>query len=136
MKSSEKFSDNQEITLESVTKDFDLWRQTKTTHRIPDHLWDKVFLLLKVHGIGLVSNTLKISYSQIEVKRQARRSAQNQSKEPDFVTVNVDAKLGIQSVSANITPVEVTLKNGCIIQCEMTITDLIHVIHGPFDVTN
>ena len=82
MKSSEKFSDNHEITLESVKKDFELWRQTKTTHRIPDHLWDKVFLLsrspwgIKDHGMGLVSNTLKISYSQIEAKRQARKSAE------------------------------------------------------------
>ena len=62
MKSSKKFSDNQEITLESVKKDFELWRQTKTTHRIPEYLWDKVFLLLKYHGMGLVCNTLKISY--------------------------------------------------------------------------
>lgn len=43
MKSSEKFSDNQEILLESVTKDIDLCRQTKASHSIPDHLWDKVF---------------------------------------------------------------------------------------------
>ena len=76
MRSSEKSSDNQEITLESVTKDFELWGQTKTSHRISHHLWGKVFLLLKYHGMGLVSNTLKISYSQIEVKRQA----QNQMK--------------------------------------------------------
>ena len=103
MKSSEKFSDDHEITLESVTKDFELWRQTKTTHRIPDHLWDKVFLLLKDHGIGLVSNTLKISYSQIEVKRQARRSTQNEPKEPGFVTVNLDTKSGMQSVAPNPT---------------------------------
>ena len=136
MKSSEKFSDNQEITLESVTKDFDLWRQTKTTHRIPDHLWDKVFLLLKDHGIGLVSNTLKISYSQIEVKRQARKSVDVQPKEPGFVTVNIDTKSSMQSVAPNLTPVAVTLKNGCILQCEMTITDLIHVIHGAYDVAD
>ena len=58
MKSSEKFSDNHEITLESVKKDFELWRQTKTTHRIPEYLWDKVLLLLKCHGMGLVCNTL------------------------------------------------------------------------------
>jgi len=136
MKLSEKFSDNQEITLESVTKDFDLWRQTKTTHRIPDHLWDKVFLLLKVHGIGLVSNTLKISYSQIEVKRQARKSDETKPKEPGFVTVNIDTKSGMQSVSANLTPVEVTLKNGCIIRCEVTIADLVRVIHGDSDVAD
>ena len=136
MKSSEKFSDNHEITLESVKKDFELWRQTKTSHRIPDHLWDKVFLLLKCHGMGLVCNTLKISYSQIEVKCQARRSAQTQSKEPGFVTVNIDTKSGMQSVSANLTPVEVTLKNGCIIRCEVTITDLVRVIHGDSDVAD
>ena len=89
MKSSEKFSDNQEITLESVKKDFELWRQTKTSYRRPDHLWGKVFLLLKYHGMGLVSNTLKISYSQIEVKRQARKSDETKPKEPGFMTVNV-----------------------------------------------
>ena len=90
MKSSEKFSDNHEITLESVKKDFELWRQTKTTHRIPEYLWNKVFLLLKCHGMGLVCNTLKISYSQIEVKRQARKSDETKPKEPGFVTVNID----------------------------------------------
>ena len=86
--------------------------------------------------MGLVCNTLKISYSQIEVKRQARRSAQTPPKEPAFVTVNIDTKSSMQSVDPNLTPVAVTLKNGCILQCEMTITDLIHVIHGPFDVAN
>ena len=49
------------------------------------------------------------------------------------MTVSIDTKSGMQSVSANLTPVEVTLKNGCIIRCEVTITDLIHVIHGPFN---
>ena len=136
MKSSEKFSDNHEITLESVKKDFELWRQTKTTHRIPEYLWDKVFLLLKCHGMGLVCNTLKISYSQIEVKRQARKSDETKPKEPGFVTVNIDTKSGMQSVSANLTPVEVTLKNGCIIRCEVTITDLVRVIHGASDVAD
>ena len=136
MKSSEKFSDDHEITLESVKKDFELWRQTKTTHRIPEYLWDKVFLLLKCHGMGLVCNTLKISYSQIEVKRQARKSDETKPKEPGFVTVNIDTKSGMQSVSANITPVEVTLKNGCIIRCEVTITDLVRVIHGDSDVAD
>ena len=91
---------------------------------------------MKDHGIGQVSNTLKIGYSQIEVKRQARKSDETKPKEPGFVTVNIDTKSGMQSVSSNMTPVEVTLKNGCILQCEMTITDLIHVIHGPFNVTN
>ena len=90
MKSITECNNNHEITLESVTKDFELWRQTKTSHRIPDHLWDKVFLLLKCHGMGLVSNTLKISYSQIEVKRQARKSDETKPKEPGFVTVNIE----------------------------------------------
>ena len=76
MKSSTECNNDQEITLESVKKDFERWRKTKTSHGIPDHPWDKVFFLLKDHGIGLVSNTLKISYSQIEVKRQARKSAE------------------------------------------------------------
>jgi hypothetical protein len=38
-------SGNNEIKLESVKKDVELWRQTKATHRIPEYLWDKVFLL-------------------------------------------------------------------------------------------
>ena len=136
MKSSTECNNNHEITLESVKKDFELWRQTKTTHRIPEYLWDKVFLLLKCHGMGLVCNTLKISYSQIEVKRQARKSDETKPKEPGFVTVNIDTKSGMQSVSANLTPVEVTLKNGCIIRCEVTITDLVRVIHGDSDVVD
>ena len=52
------------------------------------------------------------------------------------MTVNINTKSGVQSVSVNLTPVEVTLKNGCIVRCEVTRTDLIHVIHGPFNVTN
>ena len=92
--------------------------------------------MLKDHGIGLVSNTLKISYSQIEVKRQARKSDETKPKEPGFVTVSIDTKSGMQSVSANLTPVEVTLKNGCIIRCEVTITDLVRVIHGDSDVAD
>ena len=53
MKSSTECNDNHEIILEGAKKDFELWRQTKTTHRIPEQLWDKMFLLLKDHAMGL-----------------------------------------------------------------------------------
>ena len=38
----------------------------------------------------LVANTLKISYSQIEIKRQARNSAETQPKDSGFTTANID----------------------------------------------
>ena len=47
------------MALESVKKDLELWGQTRASHKIPDHQWNKVFVLLKYHGMGLVSNTLK-----------------------------------------------------------------------------
>jgi hypothetical protein len=34
------------ISIESVHQDFKDWRHNKTTNRIPENLWDKVFLLL------------------------------------------------------------------------------------------
>ena len=61
------------ILLKSVSEDFDLWHQTKTTQIIPEYLWDKVFLLLSNYEMALISKTLKIDHIEIEKEQQARR---------------------------------------------------------------
>ena len=57
------------ITIESVRNDFEDWRNNKTTHKIPGHLWSKVFHLLNNTSMSVVANQLKLSYSQIKAKR-------------------------------------------------------------------
>ena len=57
------------ITIESVRNDFEDWRNNKTTHKIPDYLWGKVFQLLNNTSMSVVANQLKLSYSQIKAKR-------------------------------------------------------------------
>lgn len=63
MKSGTACNNNYKIKVGSVIKDFKLSHQTIITHGIPEYPWNKGFLLLQCHGIELVFNTLKISYS-------------------------------------------------------------------------
>ena len=82
------------ITIESVRQDFKEWRNNKTTHKIPEQLWDKVFQLLKSTHMSIVANQLKLSYSQIKAKRNTlkllSKPDNNVNSVSDFVTVTVD----------------------------------------------
>ena len=81
------------ITIESVRNDFEDWRNNKTTHKIPDYLWGKVFQLLNNTSMSVVANQLKLSYSQINTKRNVLNSTHKTKdsirKTFDFVTITV-----------------------------------------------
>ena len=122
------------ITIESVRNDFEDWRNNKTTHKIPDYLWGKVFHLLNNTSMSVVANQLKLSYSQIKAKGNAlnptHKTKDSIRKTSDFVTITVDP-CEIQDRDRPIVhPVKIILKNGSIIQSELSTDILLHLIHG------
>jgi hypothetical protein len=122
------------ITIESVRQDFKEWRNNKTTHKIPEQLWDKVFQLLKSTHMSIVANQLKLSYSQIKAKRNTRKllsEPQDSVNNPsDFVTVTVDTGDTEVCKVPRVHHIKVILKNGNVIQSEVTTDILYQLIHG------
>ena len=118
------------ITIESVQQDFEQWRNNKTTHKIPEQLWDKVFHLLKNTHMSIVANQLKLSYSQIRAKRNTLKllsEPDNNINNPsDFVTVTVDnpSDTAVCEVP-RVHLLKVVLKNGNVIQSEVS-TDILY----------
>ena len=122
------------ITVESVRNDFADWRNNKTTHKIPDYLWNKVFQLLKNTRMSVVANQLKLSYSQIKAKRNAlkpeHKTKDSIRKTSDFVTITVDPREIQDRQRPIVHPVKIILKNGIIIQSELSTDILLQLIHG------
>ena len=129
------------ITIESVQQDFEQWRNNKTTHKIPEQLWDKVFHLLKNTHMSIVANQLKLSYSQIRAKRNTLKllsEPDNNINNPsDFVTVTVDnpSDTAVCKVP-RVHPLKVVLKNGNVIQSEVSTDILYQLIHGDVHATD
>ena len=122
------------ITVESVRNDFEYWRNNKTTHKIPDYLWGKVFQLLNNTRMSVVANQLKLSYSQIKAKRNAlkpeHKTKDSIRKTSDFVTITVDPREIQDRQRPIVHPVKIILKNGSIIQSELSTDILLQLIHG------
>ena len=122
------------ITIESVRQDFKEWRNNKTTHKIPEQLWDKIFQLLKSTHMSIVANQLKLSYSQIKAKRNTRKllsEPQDSVNNPsDFVTVTVNPGDTEECNVPRVHPIKIVLENGNIIQSDVTTDILYQLIHG------
>ena len=122
------------ITVESVRNDFADWRNNKTTHKIPDYLWNKVFQLLKNTRMSVVANQLKLSYSQIKAKRNAlkpeHKTKDSIRKTSDFVTITVDPREIQDRQRPIVHPVKIILKNGSIIHSELPTDIFLQLIHG------
>jgi hypothetical protein len=123
------------ITIESVRQDFKEWRNNKTTHKIPEQLWDKVFQLLKSTHMSIVANQFKLSYSQIKAKRNTLKLLSepdnNVNNASDFVTVTVDNPGDTEVCKVpRLHPIKVVLKNGNVIQSEVSTDILYQLIHG------
>ena len=102
------------ITIESVRNDFEDCRNNKTTHKIPDYLWCKVFQLLNNSSMSVVANQLKLSYSQIKAKRNelnpTHKTKDSIRKTSDFVTITVDPLETQDSQRPIVHPVKIILK--------------------------
>ena len=122
------------ITVESVRNDFADWRNNKTTHKIPDYLWNKVFQLLKNTRMSVVAKQLKLSYSQIKAKRNAlkpeHKTKDSIRKTSDFVTITVDPREIQDRQRPIVHPVKIILKNGSIIHSELPTDIFLQLIHG------
>ena len=79
-----------DVTLASVNEAINTWRQTrkKSNEKMPDHLWDQVFILLKTdeRSDSKILATLCLTRPQLEAEKQRRQpitsSADSQS---DFI---------------------------------------------------
>jgi len=123
------------ITIESVRQDFKEWRNNKTTHKIPKKLWINVFQLLKSTHMSIVAKQLKLSYSQIKAKRNTLKLLSepdnNVNNVSDFVTVTVDNPGDTEVCKVpRVYPIKVVLKNGNVIQSEVSTDILYQLIHG------
>ena len=128
------------ITIEWVRQDFKEWRNNKTTHKIPEKLWDKVFYLLKKTHMNIVGNQLKPNYSQIKAKRHTLKllsePQNNVNNLIDFVTVTLKPGGTEDCKSPRVHPIKVILKNGNVIQSEGSIDLLYQLIHGEGHATD
>ena len=129
------------ISIESVRQDFEEWRNNKTTHKIPEQLWDKVFQLLKSTHMSIVANQLKLSYSQIKAKRNTLKLLSEPDKNvnnvSDFVTVTVENPGDTEVCKVpRVHPIKVVFKNGNVIQSEVSTDILYQLIHGDSHATN
>ena len=79
------------LSLKEVSAKFEQWRASRLKKsRIPEALWQEAILLLKKYPIGRVTQTLKLSGSQIKAKMQQHTAIlNNQSKLPAFVPISI-----------------------------------------------
>ena len=88
------------LTLEKLRLAFKQWRAHKTTHKIPDELWEQINVLAKSHqSHSIIRKTLGISGSQFN--KHVSCSKNN----PAFVEVSLNAK-AIKNKSLKIQPVK------------------------------
>ena len=128
------------ITIESVRQDFKEWRNNKTTHKIPEQLWNKVFQLLKNTPMSIVANQLKLSYSQIKAKHNTRKLLLDPQDSVnnliDFVTVTEEPVDTGACQAPRVHHIKVILKNGNDIQSEVMTPILYQLIHGDSHATD
>lgn len=75
------------MTLDQLKSEFFHWRANKTKgeYQIPQHLWDKVFLLeTQGHSINKLCRELSISGTQM-MKQRSKRA---QEKSIDFIEIS------------------------------------------------
>ena len=84
--------------------------------------------------MSVVANQLKLSYSQIKAKRNAFKPTYKPKgsirKPSGFVTITVDPREIQDCQRPRVHPVKIILKNGSIIQSELTTDNLLQLIHG------
>ena len=108
--------------IEAVTQQFSLWRSLgKSKGRIPESLWEKVFPLFKYHTTSYIAKSLGISYQQI---RSKMTGIQTKTENEDFVSLTMSPITHNKLKSANTHPMQITLKNGVILQCHLSLQDL------------
>jgi hypothetical protein len=104
-----------QLTLDSVQRDFELWRTSRTTgktSKIPDHLWGKALHLLEHYSIASVMKALRLSGSQISAKRTARIT--NSKSNTAFVELNIPPL----TPHANHGKVEIKRSDGTVLAIE------------------
>ena len=128
----EEISCKNNISIESLCKDFHDWRHHKTTNRIPEPLWDKVFLLLTNTDMSSVANQLGLSYGQIRKKRASSPPHEpSVNHAPGFITVvmySINPECDLYPKTLHL--IKISMRNGNVLQCEVTTDILYQLIHG------
>ena len=81
------------LTLDEVAEHFAQWRGTKKKgERIPQPLWNEAIELVETHGVSQVSQTLRLSATDLNKRRgivgtSQRRQARTPIAEAGFVQV-------------------------------------------------
>ena len=86
--------DEPTLTLEAVGKHFAHWRRNKNNgERIPEELWNEALGLLETCGISRVSRTLRLSYTELDKRRELMDTRQCGQAPGDTAFVEVDQTL-------------------------------------------
>ena len=89
------------LTLEEVQEQFTIWRETrKKKQRIPPRLWKAAVSLSSEHPLSIISNTLRINYTDLRRRVLIRNSTTAQA--PDCTFIELDASKGTDPVSYTI----------------------------------
>ena len=102
-----------QLTLDSVQRDFELWRASRPSgksRKIPDHLWDKALKLLEYHPIASVMKALHLSGNQIAAQRTARLTKSNSA----FVEFNIPPL----TPHTNYSKIEIKRPDGAVLAIE------------------
>ena len=119
------------LTLQEVSAAFDDWRQTRTSHTIPDTLWQLVRRLKSGYKSSYIYATLRISSKQFHdnvLGRSPKPCVSSKAKEdgcPLFVEVpQHPLATTIQQATSSVLPkqsgIELTRTDGT----RLTLTDL------------
>jgi hypothetical protein len=78
-------------TLESVTKQFEVWRANRQKRdRIPEHLWQAAAQLCKDHRPTLVCRCLRLSFTDLK----KHLAAENDTPRVQFMKIDLSGATG------------------------------------------
>ena len=87
---------NKSFTLEEVRDQFEHWRRSREKRSvIPDALWQAAILLFPKYSFCQISKALRLNYTDLKHRVEARRSTFEQSAvpEPAFVELGLSGPI-------------------------------------------
>jgi hypothetical protein len=80
-------------TLESIGQQFQTWRSTRSRREpIPQHLWQAAIALCRIHSISLVSQRLRLSYTDLKKRLNLPQPRiPSGSLTPEFTEINLNS---------------------------------------------
>ena len=99
------------LTLEEVAEHVEQWRSHKKKgERIPQQLWNEALGLVGTYGVSRVSRTLRLSYTELDKRRELIDTRQYRQEPGDRAFVEIDRTLVDQARRPEATAVWMELE--------------------------